>query len=103
MGPTQTGSLVFDIKMTPEWQVSSIDPDLLGSYTFYTKRFCNAHRTRFGWDVNGQSNVKDLHQLLQKVLVVVMMMMMIMMMMMVILVITPSGSATFTARASAGT
>lgn len=50
-------------------QVSAIAPDLFGSYADYTKRFCNAHAGRFGWDVSGASNVKELHALLQKVMI----------------------------------
>ena len=37
-------------------------------YTEYTKRFCNARRTRFGWDIKGVSNADELHKCLKKVM-----------------------------------
>ena len=30
----------------------------------FASRYCNAHKTRFGWDFNGHSNEAELHQLL---------------------------------------
>jgi len=38
------------------------------SYTQYTKRYCNAKQTRFGYDVKGISNADELHQCLKKVM-----------------------------------
>ena len=38
------------------------------TYTEYTKRFCNARRTRFGWDVKGVSNASELHKCLKTVM-----------------------------------
>jgi SWI/SNF-related matrix-associated actin-dependent regulator 1 of chromatin subfamily A len=38
------------------------------SYTQYTKRYCNAKQTRFGYDVKGISNPEELHQCLKKVM-----------------------------------
>ena len=38
------------------------------TYTEYTKRFCNARRTRFGWDVKGVSNATELHKCLKTVM-----------------------------------
>lgn len=38
-------------------------------YTEYTKRFCNARRTRFGWDTKGVSNADELHACLKKVMI----------------------------------
>ena len=38
------------------------------TYTEYTKRFCNAKRTRFGWDVKGVSNADELHKCLKTVM-----------------------------------
>jgi len=37
-----------------------------GSYWTFAKRYCNARRGRFGWDVSGASNVQELNQRLSK-------------------------------------
>mmetsp|Transcript_10438 Transcript_10438/g.21657 ORF Transcript_10438/g.21657 Transcript_10438/m.21657 type:complete len:1175 (+) Transcript_10438:84-3608(+) len=56
-------------------QLSALDPkgNLFGKfgmrYNEYTKRFCNAKRTRFGWDVKGVSNAEELHACLKTVMV----------------------------------
>lgn len=39
------------------------------SYNEYTKRYCNAHRTRFGYDVKGVSNAEELHACLKSVMI----------------------------------
>lgn len=49
--------------------MSAIAPALFGSYAEYTKRFCNAHAGRFGWDVSGASRVEELHGLLKKIMI----------------------------------
>lgn len=33
-----------------------------GSYWSFAKRYCNAHRGRFGWDVSGASNISELNK-----------------------------------------
>jgi SWI/SNF-related matrix-associated actin-dependent regulator 1 of chromatin subfamily A len=38
-------------------------------YSDYTKRFCNARRTRFGYDVSGSSNAHELHMCLRTVMI----------------------------------
>ena len=38
------------------------------SYSQYTKRYCNARQTRFGYDVKGISNAGELHSSLKKVM-----------------------------------
>ncbi|KAL7512709.1 hypothetical protein ACHAXN_009750 [Cyclotella atomus] len=38
-------------------------------YTEFTRRYCNAKPTRFGWDVKGVSNAEELHTKLKKVMV----------------------------------
>jgi SNF2 family DNA or RNA helicase len=50
-------------------QVYALAPDLFGSYSSYTKKFCNARRGRFGWDVNGVSNVEELHHKLKQIMI----------------------------------
>lgn len=37
-------------------------------YNDYTKRYCNARRTRFGYDVKGVSNADELHKCLKTVM-----------------------------------
>ena len=46
-------------------QIHCLDPKLIQSYTSYTHKYCNAKRTRFGWDVSGASNKEELYQLLK--------------------------------------
>ncbi|EED89543.1 THAPSDRAFT_263934, partial [Thalassiosira pseudonana CCMP1335] len=56
-------------------QVHALDPKgkMFGKYGMryndYTKRYCNAKRTRFGWDVNGSSNADELHACLKTVMI----------------------------------
>jgi len=50
-------------------QLHCIDKDLFGSYTNFTKTYCNARRGRFGWDVSGLSNADDLHAKLKTVMI----------------------------------
>ena len=49
-------------------QVSALS-EKFGTYSQYTRKFCNARRGRFGWDVSGQSNLKELNLLLQHVMI----------------------------------
>lgn len=35
-----------------------------GDFFQYARRYCNAHKTRFGWDFNGASNIPALNKLL---------------------------------------
>jgi SWI/SNF-related matrix-associated actin-dependent regulator 1 of chromatin subfamily A len=50
-------------------QVYCLAPNVFGNYTNYTKKYCNAHRGRFGWDVAGLSNADELHGKLQQIMV----------------------------------
>ncbi len=50
-------------------QLHCIDQDLFGSYTYFTKKYCNARRGRFGFDVSGLSNADELHEKLKTVMV----------------------------------
>lgn len=50
-------------------QLHCIDKDLFGSYTNFTKTYCNARRGRFGWDVSGLSNADSLHAKLKTVMI----------------------------------
>eukprot|EP00943_MAST-04B_sp_MAST-4B-sp1_P000459 g459.t1 len=50
-------------------QVSALSNRLFGTYSQYTRKFCNARRGRFGWDVSGQSNLKELNTKLQAVMI----------------------------------
>ena len=50
-------------------QVHALDEKEFGTYSTYTKRYCNARRGRFGWDVTGCSNAHELHSKLAKVMV----------------------------------
>ena len=50
-------------------QLHCIDQDLFGSYSSFTKRYCNARRGRFGWDVKGLSNASELHSKLKTIMI----------------------------------
>ena len=56
-------------------QLVALDPagKLFGRYGMkyndFTRRYCNAKNTRFGWDVKGVSNADELHSCLKKVMV----------------------------------
>ena len=50
-------------------QVSSLQPALFGTYNAFTKQYCNARRGRFGWDVSGASNLDQLSDLLQQLMI----------------------------------
>jgi len=41
-----------------------VRPDLFKNKFQYAIRYCKAHKTRFGWNMNGASNTKELHSIL---------------------------------------
>lgn len=45
-------------------QLSVLAPKLFGSWTNFTERYCAAHKTAYGWDTSGSSNLSELHTLL---------------------------------------
>jgi len=55
-----TPALARPVELYP--QISAIDPEAFGTYDEFTKRYCNARRGPFGWDVSGSSNEKELHE-----------------------------------------
>lgn len=38
-----------------------VDPKSWDNFYGYARRYCNAHRTRWGWDYSGSSNAEELH------------------------------------------
>lgn len=58
-----TPALARPVELWP--QLHCLAPKVFGSYTAFTKKYCNAHRGRFGWDVKGVSNGEELHSLLK--------------------------------------
>ena len=50
-------------------QLHCIDENNFGSYTFFTKQYCNARQGRFGWDVSGVSNIQELNEKLSPFMV----------------------------------
>eukprot|EP00980_Cylindrotheca_fusiformis_P029622 scaffold23625_cov137-Cylindrotheca_fusiformis.AAC.7 len=51
-------------------QISTVAPGLFEkNYSQFTKRYCNARRGRFGWDVSGLSNANELHLKLRQIMV----------------------------------
>ena len=51
------------IELWPQWY--AVQPKSCPSWWVYAKRYCNAHRNNFGWDVSGASNIQELSQLLR--------------------------------------
>jgi len=43
-----------------------IDPNTWNSWFAFTKRYCNGHQGRFGWDFSGSSNLDELQQRISK-------------------------------------
>ena len=39
-----------------------IDKTIVGSYWDYAIRYCGAHKTRYGWDLSGATNMTELHE-----------------------------------------
>jgi SWI/SNF-related matrix-associated actin-dependent regulator 1 of chromatin subfamily A len=62
-----TPALARPVELWP--QLHCIDQDLFGSYTSFTKTYCNARRGRFGWDVKGLSNASELHSKLKTIMI----------------------------------
>ena len=67
-----TPALARPVELYP--QITSVcapeDAKLFGnSFTAFTKRYCNARRGRFGWDVSGCSNLDELSEKLRKVMI----------------------------------
>lgn len=50
-------------------QLHALAPTLFGSWTHFTKRFCDPKRTFGHWDVTGLSNAEELHAKLKQVMV----------------------------------
>ncbi|XP_006834663.1 PREDICTED: DNA annealing helicase and endonuclease ZRANB3 [Chrysochloris asiatica] len=54
-------------------QIEALFPQKFGTWTEYSKRYCNAHVRYFGkrpqWDCRGASNLNELHQLLSDVMI----------------------------------
>ncbi|XP_042639214.1 DNA annealing helicase and endonuclease ZRANB3 [Orycteropus afer afer] len=54
-------------------QIEALFPQKFGTWTEYSKRYCNAHIRYFGrraqWDYRGASNLNELHQLLSDIMI----------------------------------
>ncbi|XP_069568873.1 DNA annealing helicase and endonuclease ZRANB3 [Brachyistius frenatus] len=54
-------------------QIDALYPKMLGSWTDYTKKYCNAHYRYFGprrrWDCRGASNLDELHRQLSQIMI----------------------------------
>ncbi|XP_049745189.1 DNA annealing helicase and endonuclease ZRANB3 isoform X2 [Elephas maximus indicus] len=54
-------------------QIEALFPQKFGTWTDYSKRYCNAHVRYFGrrplWDCRGASNLNELHQLLSDIMI----------------------------------
>lgn len=53
----------MDNKVIDLWQLLNfVDPQVWKNRHKFALRYCNAHRTRFGWDYDGASNLDELHE-----------------------------------------
>lgn len=50
--------------------VHFLDKENWGNYIWYTKRYCNAHQGRYGWDVSGASNLEELQDRLRSTIMI---------------------------------
>uniref|UniRef100_A0A3B5MV26 Zinc finger, RAN-binding domain containing 3 n=1 Tax=Xiphophorus couchianus TaxID=32473 RepID=A0A3B5MV26_9TELE len=54
-------------------QIDALYPKRFGTWTDYTKKYCNAHYRYFGprrqWDCRGASNLEELHQRLSQIMI----------------------------------
>jgi len=50
--------------------IKIIDPLLLPNYASFTRRYCNAKYNGFGMDVNGASNIPELHNILVRTIMI---------------------------------
>lgn len=50
--------------------VSAIAPDIFNNFWDYAKRFCDATKTRYGWDMNGASNPEELQRKLRETVMI---------------------------------
>jgi SWI/SNF-related matrix-associated actin-dependent regulator of chromatin subfamily A-like protein 1 len=50
--------------------VTVIEPLLFPNYQSFSLRYCDAKKTRFGWDRTGASNIKELHAILTRTVMI---------------------------------
>ena len=50
--------------------VNRLRPDLFPDFFAFARRYCDAHRTRWGWDFDGASNLDELQEILRTSLMV---------------------------------
>ncbi len=62
-----TGTLMQNRPIEIYTPVNLIRPNFFGKRMHYAKRYCNAKYTNWGWDFNGSSNEKELHEKLKEI------------------------------------
>ena len=60
-----TGTPILNKPIELWTTIHSLDPKTWGSWKDYTAKYCDAHETRWGWDVNGASNLPELQDRLR--------------------------------------
>ena len=60
-----TGTPILNKPVELWTTIHSLDPATWGSWKAYTEKYCDAHETRFGWDVSGASNLPELQDKLR--------------------------------------
>ena len=46
-----------------------INPGLFNSFWNYTKKYCGAKKTKWGWDYTGATNTNELHEMVNKIMI----------------------------------
>jgi SWI/SNF-related matrix-associated actin-dependent regulator 1 of chromatin subfamily A len=60
-----TGTPILNKPIELWTTIHSLDPKTWGSWKAFTEKYCAAHETRWGWDVNGASNLTELQDRLR--------------------------------------
>jgi len=60
-----TGTPILNKPIELWTTIHSLDPKTWGSWKDYTVKYCDARETRWGWDVNGASNLPELQDRLR--------------------------------------
>ncbi len=60
-----TGTPILNKPIEIWTTIHSLDPKTWGSWKAFTEKYCDARETRWGWDVNGASNLTELQDRLR--------------------------------------
>ena len=61
-----TGTPILNRPVELHSIAKALDPQEFGNWQRFVTRYCDGHRTRFGWDVSGASNLEELQDKLRR-------------------------------------